>query len=485
MNKFLQRLMLFVALLLAGCARLQGPYNPPQVEMPRDWKNETDETIPDFYQWWTLFQDPILDGLVDQTLANNKSAAVAFQKMSQAFYQSRYRLGALFPLLTIQPSFFKQGARTPAATSGAGSAATALSPTVPPGVSPLAIELPKRAVVANFLMPLDFSWELDLWGKLSQNYYNAYYLYEGSTFDLQQVLNQISSDVVINYYLLRGYETEIAILDKLIKTRQDNFDVNKERYDKGLISFLDVTLAEVDLFSAKAEKDNVVRLRALQENIIAVLIGVAASDFHLDFQPLPLDKEPPRVPAGLPCALLFRRPDILSAEKSIAAFHANIGVAYAQFYPDITLAGTLGYSSDQLSTLFNWQSRLWQMAVSISQIIYNGGSLQANLDQTIAAYWESVSQYEKIVLDAIKDVEDSLVNIQQREKQEADLEQTVRAAQDTYDLSKNRYDSGLTNYLSVVVAEKDLLTSSRTQASVHSQRFVDTALLIKALGGSW
>lgn len=482
-----------ILFFLGGCSQIQGPYDPPTVNVPENWKNETDESTPELYHWWVMFDDPILDDLENFAIQNNKTVAIAYQKMSQAYFQARFRFGALLPVATLDPNFFKQGSRTGAAAGLNGGGLNGIPSPVGAGSSNgasvpgccMPIIPPKRTIITNIEVPLNFSWELDLWGRLTQNYLNAYFTFQSTHFDSQQTLNQLTSDVAVNYFMLRGFDTEIEILDKIINSRQDNLDINKERFKAGLINYIDVTRAEVDLNSAKAEKENVIRERELQENILAILIGIPASELEVAYNPLPLDLSPPIIPAGIPCELLFRRPDVLSRERLVAALHANIGVAYADFFPDLTISGAIGFSSNQWSNLFDWQSRLWQMAASITQIIYNGGRLEANLYQTVAAYWESVSQYEESVLNAFKDVEDALVNTRQRERQEIDLQLTVVAAQETYDLAISRYNSGLINYLDVVIAERDLLNSSRTAASVHSQRFVDTALLVKGLGGGW
>lgn len=496
-------------LLLTGCAQLQGPYTPPSVDAPEDWKNKTNESPPILVEWWKVFNDRLLNELEEQGIQNNNDVEAAYQRLLQAYFQARFRLGALSPVITLEPTFFKQGssvAAVGAASSlaqGLGGGAAAVPAAVPagantgranaassssnlPGALPnTTLTPPKRVVITNIEVPLNFAWELDLWGRLSQDYLNAYYNYEKTYFDAQQVLNQITSDIAVNYYLLRGYDTEIEVLNSIIRSRQDNFDINKERYEAGLITYLDVSRAEVDLNSAKSDRENVIRERELQVNILALLVGMPASDLELRFLPLDIAVSPPAIPAGLPAELLWRRPDILSRSKNVQALFANIGVAYAEFYPDVTLSGAVGFASNKFKTLFDWQSRLWQMAVSVFQIIYNGGRLQANLNQTIAAYQESISQYEQAVLTGFREVEDALVNIRQREREEADLKATVVAAEDTYKLAMSRYESGLINYLDVVIAERDLLNYSRSTAVVHARRFVEVALLAKALGGGW
>ncbi len=486
------RLSWLALIFLTSCTQLQGPYQDPQAEVPCSWKNGVtkEETI-DLEAWWEAFNDPMLNALQQQGIENNQTALAAFQRMMQAYYQARFRLGNLAPQLTLNPTYFRQGSSIaglrPAALAGAQNNLPMQN-----GVAPAAGALPstadaqvnRRVMVTNLNLPLNFSWELDLWGKLSQNYLNAYFQYESQNFSWLQALNQLTADIAVNYYLLRGFDSEIEIVDQIIFSRQENLNINKVRYQSGLINYLDVTRAEVDYFAAKADKESLTRQRELQVNLLALLVGAPASNLEIPFSPLAKEL-PPTIPTEIPSRLLVRRPDILSRLNQLKSAYAAIGVAYAEFFPDLTLSGAVGYASNRLSTLFDWQSRLWQMAASIMQIIYDGGQLKANLHQTAAAYAESVSLYEESVLTAFKEVEDSLVNIKQRHLQEVELVHTVVAAQETYDVAKSRYDAGLINYLEVVIAERDLLNYSRSMAIVHAQRFVDTALLAKSLGGGW
>lgn len=474
------RFFLCFFFFLAACSKFDRSSMQPTCAYPEEWKGEALEEEVELSQWWLMFEDPVLNSLEEAAIQNNKQQAIAYQRMLQSYDQSLNRYGAIAPVLSLVPSYFRQGSLlrgdVPIDTG-----ATTQDVSVPV----TGVNSNRRVLISNVQMPLNFSWELDLWGKLSQSYLSAYYTYQQSAFDLQQTMNQITSDVAFNYYLLRGFDTEIEVLDRLIRSRRENFEVNKERYAAGLINYVDVARAEVDLGSSEADKENVIRERAIQENILASLIGMSATEFSVAFASLSLDVLPPKIPIGLPSSLLRRRPDILAKERAVAAFHAKIGVAYADFFPDVILSGALGYSGNALQTLFDWQSRLWQIAASATQILYNGGRLQAQLDEAVAAYKETVFSYEQTVLESFKEVENALISIQQRERQENYLISTLKAAEDAYNLSLDRYKAGLTNYLDVVIAERDLLNISRSIALLHAQRFADTALLVKSVGGGF
>lgn len=464
-------------LLLQSCARLQGPYTPPCIGEPKSWKTESDERLVELDEWWRLFKDPSLDELIQRAIENNKTEAVAYERMIQAYAEARYRYGALYPVVSLAPFFFKQG------SLAAGQQRETETPTTTPIIPPVVQQ--RRNVFTEVELPLTFFWELDLWGKLKQSYLDAFYTYENVSFQLQDYLNQLTADVASNFYRLRGYDSEIDLLNRLIASREENLKVNQERYTAGLINYLDVTRAEVDLGSARSERENIILERQIQENILAVLVGAAASDFSLPHNPLPIELDPPVIPTGLPSYLLERRPDVAAKEKAMQAYHAKIGVALANFFPDLILSGEIGFLNNQFQNLFDWRSRLWQFAISSTQILYNGNRLQEDTNKTVAAYKQTICEYEETVLESFRQVEDALITIKQKSKQELEMLYTTKAAEETYNLAMDRYNSGLINYLDVVVAERDLLTASRSATNLHADRFTATALLIKSLGGGW
>jgi len=455
--------------IFAGCSQLQGPYQRPSSVVTDTWKEEDDskEDVT-LDEWWTVFNDSTLDDLIEQSIQHNQTVAAAYNSIGVAYAQGNFQKGALFPHAAFNPFYFRAGLQYPSNIFSV------------PGFT-----FPSRIVDADYSVPINFTWQIDLWGKLTQSYLNAYYTFQQEQFSYLDALNQVTSDVAVNYYLLRGYDTEIEVLNRIIADRKENLEINQDRYQAGFITYLDVSQAEFDLASALAEKENVVRERKLQENIIAVLIGKPASAFCLPFMPFSEDMTPPKIPLYLPSELLTRRPDIGASERAVAAAHANIGVAYANFFPSVNLYGSLGFSSFAIQTLFDWQSRLWLFATSVAQVLFDAGQTLANADQAVYTYYRTINRYQQSVLEGIRDVENALANIDQREKQYQALLVTVEYAQQTYLLAKDRFDSGFTNYLTVVIAERDLLVAERSAAVINAQRFADAALLIKALGGGW
>jgi multidrug efflux system outer membrane protein len=246
---------------------------------------------------------------------------------------------------------------------------------------------------------------------------------------------------------------------------------------------MDVTRGEAEVSRAKADLADTERLRGIQENSIATLVGIPAPVFSIHFNPL--EFPPPLIPEGLPSELLYRRPDIAQAERELAAAYAQIGVAYAAFFPTVNLTAGLGLESPVAHALLSWKARFWEVGLNVMQSVFDGGRNCANLAYTQSLFRESLANYQEHVLTAFQDVEDSLVSIRQRAIQDEALLEAARAARQTLNLSEMRYNRGLINYLDVVDAERTLLQTEQNSIIVLGERYVSTVRLIKALGGGW
>ncbi len=239
---------------------------------------------------------------------------------------------------------------------------------------------------------------------------------------------------------------------------------------------MEVSRAEADLMDVR-------RLRGLQENAMASLVGIPAPIFSFDFHPL--ESLPPNVPEGLPSDLLFRRPDIAEAERRLAAAYAEIGVAYASFFPSVNLNASLGLQSPVAGSLLTWKARLWEVGLGVMQSVFDAGRNCANLAYMESRFRETLSTYQERVLTAFQDVEDSIVNIRQRAYQDRALEEASNAARITFDLSQVRYERGLVTYLDVVDAERTLLETEQNGIIILGERYIAAIRLIKSLGGGW
>lgn len=474
---FCTALSLFFLLCLSGC-RVGPRYDPPSPQASFDWKSEhslsTSPVAVEF--WWQVFKDPWLNWLEVQAIANNPNLYVALEKVMEARAIARSEAASLYPQINLYPEYSNVGMLIqpfiPTNLFGTSSA-----------IPPIGKIAPFRIHQLQYLLPLNLSYEVDLWGKIRDRVDSAVYHAQAEGENYCTALLTLTADVAASYFQMRGYDAQIAYLQKTLVTREKNVKLTQSRNKQGLVNFLDVTQAEADFASVKAHLFDVERLRNLAENQIAVLIGCPAALFHLEFNPL--DSPPPVIPPDLPSTVLLKRPDIARAEREMASQHALIGVAYASFFPSLSLTGTVGYSSPDFSRFLRWISRYWMLGANSSQMVFDGGRDCANLEAAYARFHEADGEYQQQVLVAFQEVEDALSNLEKHAKQAEALLEAATASKKATQISKNRYKSGLSIYLEVVENERIELDAEVTWVQVLSLQYVDTVQLIKALGGSW
>jgi multidrug efflux system outer membrane protein len=332
-------------------------------------------------------------------------------------------------------------------------------------------------------VPLDLSYEIDIWGRVRRSFESAQAQAQATVADYQNVLLTANSDVAVAYLTLREYDSERQILEDTLKVRAEALRINRVRVEAGRATNVDVEQAETDLANAQAQLDNVEQSRAETADALAVLCGTNPGE--LDLPAHPLDLAPPVVPVGLPSSVLERRPDIAEAERTMAAKNALIGVAYAAFFPRVTLTGEGGYLSAKATDLFNWTNTMWQFGPSISFPVFEGGQNLSNLQIARAQYNESVANYRGTVLRAVRDVEDALADMRFLAQETAALHEAVQSARVATDLQRKRFLVGETNYTDVIVADETRLSTERNASQVRGQQLYATVRLIKALGGGW
>lgn len=442
-----------------------------QESEPEPSPPQFDEVRRDLCNWWEVFQDDVLNQLEEQALNSSYTLWAALERVIEARAQAQTHFAPLLPNLSFTPSFSRTG--------------ILYQNPLPDSIASTTTVLPKafRFVQTQYLVPLNLTYEIDLWGKLNNTYYASLIKAQAASQAYLSVLLSLTADIASTYFQMRGLDAQQAVVQRNIGVRQHALDLTRARYKAGLIVYLDVSRAEVELARAHSDSDDVRRLRGLQENILATLVGTPASIFSIAANPLIIP--PPVIPRGLPSELLCRRPDIAEAERNLAAAYREIGVAYANFYPSFNLNTSLGFSSPFAHTLFSWQSRFWQVGWSIFQTVFDGGYNAANLDYYQARFRELLANYQQTVLKAFQDVEDSLVNLRGYADQAQDLAKAVQAARLTLELADMRYNRGLTNYLDVVDAERQLLETEQNSVIVLGNRYVSTVMLIRGLGGGW
>ncbi len=412
--------------------------------------------------WWEVFGDPTLNDLEKQAAMQNQNLKAAVARVGQARATARVARGELMPTLSTDPSWTRQR----------------YSPNQVPSFG---------NVTANaFSVPLDFSYEVDLWGRVRRGFESARADAQASLADYYNVLLTLHSDVAQNYFGLRSLDAEIAIVAHTVDLRKEQVRLVRSRFEGGIGNELDVARAETEQSTTEADIASLARRRAELENGLAILVGTNPAVFRLSANtPDNWNPTPPKIPAGLPGELLERRPDVGEAERSLASANAKIGVAKAAFFPVVNLTASGGYLSGEVENLFNWGSRVWSVGPSISLPLFAGGRNRANYHRSQAAFEEAVARYRQQVLVAFGDVENSLSGIRFLTDQYAAQQRAVTQARRSADLATQRYQSGIVAYIEVIDASRDVLQTERGNAQLTGQRLITTVQLIKALGGGW
>ncbi len=457
-----------VALTLGGCT--VGPkYVKPTAEVPADYK----ETPANFKlaqpsdamtkgQWWEIYDDQQLNGLEAQINVSNQTLKSAEAQFREARAAVRIARGALYPTVGVNPS--------------AGHTEQSEN-------APLFNKQTEVRSYNNFALPFDFSYELDLWGRVRKTIEASRSEAQASAGDLANVNLSLHAELAMDYFQLRGLDAEKQLLDSTVVSYQKAVDLTNSRFKAGIASAVDLAQAQTTLETTRAQAVDVEVQRATFEHAIAVLVGKPPSTFHID--PLPLDLLPPAMPPGVPSDLLERRPDISAAERRVQEANANVGVARTAYYPLVTLSGEGGFQSSAFTTLIQGPSGLWALGGQAAQTIFDGGVRRGTNEQARAAYDKSVSDYRGTILTAFQEVEDNLSTLRILEDEASKEDAAVAAAQHSVQLSVTRYKGGVTNYLEVTTAESQSLTDQVTAVTIRTRRMTASVLLIKAIGGGW
>jgi multidrug efflux system outer membrane protein len=446
-------------------------------------------------RWWLIFDDRTLNRLESGALANNQDLRTAVNRIDQAQAQVRLATADLLPNVGANGKFTNQRTSSTDAVQqgrlvgnlsalGGGAGGSSASPTFTGSNGPLLTQQPVSTTFDTYQHTVDLSWELDIFGRVRRNVEAAKANKESAEYDLLATQLGVTANLANQYFMLRALDSEAAILERTIATRQDALRIAEERLASGLTSELDVQRAKSDVASDQADLYSVKRARGELENGIATLTGQPASNLALARAPLERQK-PPTVPVGLPSTLLERRPDVASSERSVAAANARVGVAVAAFYPDVRLNGASGFETAHLGDIFAGQSLIWSVGPSITVPIFEGGRNSANLQNARAQYEETVNRYRAQVLTAFQDVENALVDLHTLAGQATAQDIAVTAARRALELSQQQYEKGAVSFLDVLDAERTLLQDERIAAQLLGDRMQVTVQLVKALGGKW
>ena len=449
-------------LLLAGCT--VGPdYERPQMALPAQYLEPSPAqgaAVP--AQWWTLYRDATLDELIASGRKGNADVRLAAARVQEAEGVLREVRAAVWPELLASASYSRQGVSTQS------------FPAIPAG----------SAVRPSYQALVSTSYEIDFWGKVARGSEAARAGLLASRLSRDTVDLTLAGAIAQAYFALRSLDAQIAVLNLSVKTRSDSLDIARTRLEAGLAPELDVYQAQGALADALVQRRDATRTRSLVEHQLAQLAGrlelrvVAGDLFALPPTPVP--------PAGLPSALLDRRPDIRQAEEVLVAANAQIGIARAALFPSISLTASAGVQSAEFADLVAGPgAAIWSLGVGLAAPIFDGGRRSARVDQASARREQAVAAYQKAVETGFREVSDALVNVQQSGESEAELKSRLDAARNALELSTLRYQSGYSPYLEVLDAQRTANDAELAFVRNRQARLAFSVDLMKALGGGW
>jgi NodT family efflux transporter outer membrane factor (OMF) lipoprotein len=460
-----KRAIVAAAAALAACTPNTRDTRPAPVVAPAafketaDWKVSAPSAESPRGQWWTIFNDPQLDAMEASIDVSNETLKIQEARFRQARAAVGITASQRFPTVTAGPQV---------------SAAQQSSNRNTPGA---------HDAFGDFLLPVDVSYEPDVWGRIRQATAAARATAVASAADVESVRLSLHAELATDYFQLRALDAEKALLDNSVDAFHRALDLTRNRFQGGIASQADVALAETQLETTRAQAIDVEAERAALEHAIAELVGKAPS--ALSIAPLPLDAPPPDIPPGLPSELLERRPDVAAAERRVAAASATLGVARAAFFPRLLLTASGGFESASIARWITGLSTFWSAGPALAVTLADGGRRRAAVQQAQAAYDESVAAYQATVLQSLREVEDSLAALRVLREEAGVQASAVAAAERSLTLATNRYRGGVATYLEVITAQNAALTNQRAAVSLLSRRLVTSVLLVKALGGGF
>jgi NodT family efflux transporter outer membrane factor (OMF) lipoprotein len=469
-------LLSFAVWLLAGC--MVGPkYERPSTSMAPAFKEQAPESFKESQEWqaaqpddqkirgpwWGMFGDPELNTLEDQLTASNQNLKVAEARLREARAEIRFNRSALFPTISTSPSVENERV-------------SAHEPYFPPSEA--------NDGTGNYTLPIDLSYEVDLWGRVRRTINASREEAQATAADLATAGLSLHAELAIDYFELRSADMQKQLLDDTVKAYTDALQLTQNRFEGGAAPKSDVAQAQTQLDEAKVQDTDITEARAEYEHAIATLIGEAPAKFSLPPAPQTL-LHLPVIPVGLPSTLLERRPDIAAGERRVAEANEQIGIARAAYFPTLTIGASGGFEGTTVTNWLNWPSRLWAVGPELSETLFDAGRRRATSEATQANYDGTVATYRQTTLDAFQEVEDNLAALRILEKEADQQHQATASAQESLQLFTNRYEGGVDNYLQVITAQTIALADERNDIDIQRRRMDASVLLVKAVGGGW
>jgi len=462
MNKLI--LPLIFSLLLAGCA--VGPnYQRPGIDVPGHYRGLAAYDIEGAQsvsigdeKWWEVFQDKTLQDLIHTALEQNFDLRIAADHILEAQEQ-----------LNITNSY-----ELPTITAGA----------MPSVERYEKIRTTNAYTWGSYQLTGSFSWDIDFWGQGRRMIESSKANLLATQWAREEVIRTLIADVANAYFQLRELDLELEISKSTLKSRQDSLGLVQQLADHGSASMLDVRQAQQLVYTAAENVPDLERRIQQQENLISILLGNNPGPIKRG-EALIQEPHAPQVPAGIPSSLLDRRPDILQAEQQLISYNAQIGVAEAAYFPQITLTATGGFQSAALSKLFSGPSGLWDFAATLTQPIFNAGRIRAGVKFAKAQQQEALHDYQKTIQEAFREVSDALIAYRKTQEFTTQQDLLTQAAKDAVRLSQLRYQGGTSSYLDVLESNTTYFSAELGLAQARLNELQALVGLYEALGGGW
>jgi NodT family efflux transporter outer membrane factor (OMF) lipoprotein len=472
--------VLAVALAATGC--MVGPdYHRPPAPVPvaykelAGWTTATPRDAISRGPWWSIYDDPVLDGLERQVNINNQTVKEFEAAYRNAVALVREAQSSLYPTLGIDTGITRSsgggGSGNFSSSSGSGNFVSSSG-----GGG-------GRGPITNYSLEGSADWAPDVWGRIRREVESQAAAAQVSAADLANAQLSAQATLATDYFDLRAQDSLSRLLQETVAAFRRALDITENQYRAGTISRADVVTADAQLQSVVAQLAGVGVLRAQFEHAIAMLTGRPPDALTIPYSPLP--ETVPAPPPGLPSTLLERRPDIAAAERAMQQENALIGVAVAGYYPDISLSALGGFVGNPLGQLFDTGNRIWSLGASADEALFEGGLRPAQVAAARASYDQAVATYRQTVLTAFQQVEDELAALRIFEQQAAAEAVAVASATRAVAVTLNEYRAGTVAYTTVITEQEQLLSDEQAQLSVLQNRFIASAALVQALGGGW
>jgi len=435
----------------------------PAFKEAEGWKQAAPADTAARGAWWEVYGDAGLNTLEQKVGTGNQSLQAALARLQQARAQTRFAGAAQAPTVGVQ-------------TGATRSRTSVNGPTYKPGSDP---------VGNNYNLGLDFSYELDVFGRVRSQVSAAEAGQQASAADLATLDLSLHAELASDYFALRSYDAQQDLLDRTVQEYAKALELNENLFKGGARAAIDVEQARAQLETARTRAADQRLQRKQMEHAIAVLLGENPSTFSLPAQPLADALMPPAIDTGLPSTLLERRPDVAAAERRVAAANAEIGVAKAAYFPIFSLAAVFGFDSTHTGSWLQAPSRAWSVGPAAALTLFDGGRRRAQNEQAQAAFDEQAANYRNTVLTAYREVEDNLAALRQLEQESVSQNAAATAAGKALQQSNYRYQGGVTTYLEVSVNQNAALQAQLAAAAIQLRRLQASIQLVKALGGGW